>query len=148
MNKAKLLAAVAALGLWVLPSDATFVAPNDAANHVGQNATVCGVVALTNFDADTQFWPTFLDFGGPYPNQVFTAVIYGADRAKFGTRKTTMQGKLVCVTGQIREGSGQAQNCPHRSGATYGMNTLGRWLSAALDGADYVLTMTHLWVFD
>jgi hypothetical protein len=31
----------------------------------------CGVVTLTNFDADTQFWPTVLDFGKPFPDQVF-----------------------------------------------------------------------------
>jgi hypothetical protein len=64
------------------------------------------VVALTNFDADLRFWPTFLDFGKPYRDQVFTAVIYGADRAKFGTPGTTFQGKRVCVSGPIREGSG------------------------------------------
>jgi hypothetical protein len=109
MNKAKLLAAVAALGLWVLPSDAASLTPDDAGNHVGQNATVCDVVAQTNFDADTQFWPTFLDFGKPYPNQVFTAVIYGVDRAKFGTPGTTLQGKRVCVTGSVREYRGKPE---------------------------------------
>jgi hypothetical protein len=46
-------------------------------------------------------WPTFLDFGEPYPDQVFTAVIYGVDRAKFGM--TTPQGRRVCVAGAIRE---------------------------------------------
>jgi hypothetical protein len=55
-------AAPAAL-LWGLTSHAASLTPDDAANHVGQNATVCGVVALTNFEADTQFWPTFLYFG-------------------------------------------------------------------------------------
>jgi len=44
MNKAKLLAAVAALGLWVLPSDAASLTADDAANHVGQNATFSGRV--------------------------------------------------------------------------------------------------------
>ena len=61
------------------------------------------MVALTNFEADTQFWPTFLDFDKPYPDQVFTAVIYGVDRAKFGMAKTSLQGKRVCVSGPIRE---------------------------------------------
>jgi hypothetical protein len=72
-----------------LPSNAASLTPEDAANHIGQNATICGVVALTNFGADTRFWPTALDFGKPYPDQVFTAVIYGADRAKFG--RATLQ---------------------------------------------------------
>ena len=90
-------------GLWGLTSHAASLTPDDAANHVGQSAKVCGVVALTNFDADTQFWPTFLDFGKPYPDQVFAAVIYGTDRVKFGTPGTTLQGKRVCVSGPVRE---------------------------------------------
>jgi hypothetical protein len=65
----------------------------DAASHIGDAATVCGVVALTNFDADT-------------PDQVFAAVIYGGDRAKFRTPKTARQGERVCVSGVIREDRG------------------------------------------
>jgi hypothetical protein len=69
-----LVVASVLFGLWALASNAASLTPDDAANHIGQNTTVCGVVALTNFDTDTQFWPTFLDFGRPYPDQVFTAV--------------------------------------------------------------------------
>jgi hypothetical protein len=46
-----------------------------------------------------------LDFGKPYPDQVFTAVIFGADRGRFGT--TTLQDKRVCVSGLIREDRGK-----------------------------------------
>jgi hypothetical protein len=96
--------------LCAFPSNAAPLTPDDAANHhVGQTATVCGVVVLTNFDADTQFWPTFLELRKPYPDQVFTAVIYGADRNKFGRRETTLQGKRVCVTGPIREYRGKPE---------------------------------------
>jgi hypothetical protein len=104
-----LITAAAVLSLWVHPCDAAPLTPEDAAKHVGQNVSVCGVVALTNFDADTQFWPTALDFGKPFPKQVFTAVIYGADRPKFGTPKATLQGKRVCVSGVIREYRGKLQ---------------------------------------
>jgi DNA/RNA endonuclease YhcR with UshA esterase domain len=69
---------------------------------VGQTATVCGEVASTKYDAHLRSQPTFFDFGKPYPNQVFTAVIFGSDRAKFGTPETTLQAKHVCVTGQVR----------------------------------------------
>jgi hypothetical protein len=103
MNAAKVLVALVMFGLRALPRNAAPPIPDDAANRIGQNATVCGVVALTNFDADTQFWPTFLDFGTLYPHQVFTAVIYGADRAEFGTPGAMLQGKRVCVSGAIRE---------------------------------------------
>jgi hypothetical protein len=47
--------------------------------------------------------PTFLDFGKPYPDQVFAAVIFGANRAKFRTPETALQGKRVCVSGSIHE---------------------------------------------
>jgi hypothetical protein len=92
MNATKVLVASVMFGLWTLASHSAPLIPVDAANHIGQNATVCGVVALTNFDADTQFWRTVLDFGKPFPDQVFAAVIYGADRAKFETPMTTLQG--------------------------------------------------------
>jgi hypothetical protein len=99
MNATKVLVVSVMFGPWARASHAAPLTPADAVNHIGQNATVCGVVALTNFDAVTQFWPTVLDFGKPFPDQVFAAVIYGGDRAKFETPKTTLQRKRVCVSG-------------------------------------------------
>jgi hypothetical protein len=103
MNKAALVAAAAAFGFWTFPGSAAPLNPDDAARHIGQNATVCGMVASAKFDAHLRSRPTFLDFGKPYPNEVFTAVIFGVDRAKFGTPETTLQGKRVCISGTIRE---------------------------------------------
>jgi DNA/RNA endonuclease YhcR with UshA esterase domain len=40
---------------------------------------------------------------------VFTALILGTDRAKFGEPEKTLRGKQVCVTGQIRLYDGAAQ---------------------------------------
>jgi len=102
MNKAAFLAAAAAFGQWALPSSAATLTPEDAAKHIGQKATVCGVVVSTKFDAHLPSQPTFLDFGKPYPDEVFAAVIFGPDRAKFGTPEAAMQGKRVCVSGSIR----------------------------------------------
>jgi hypothetical protein len=42
--------------------------------------------------------PTFLDFVRPDPDAIFTALILGTDRAKFGTPEKAAQGKKVCVT--------------------------------------------------
>jgi hypothetical protein len=47
-------------------------------------------VASTKFDAHLRSRPKFLYFGKPYPDQVFTAVIWGSDRTKFGTPETTL----------------------------------------------------------
>jgi hypothetical protein len=60
------------------------------------------MVASSKFAAGSRAQPTFLDLDKPYPNAPFTAVIFGDDRAKFGTPETSLRGKRVCVTGQIR----------------------------------------------
>jgi hypothetical protein len=103
MSAAKMIAAVAIFELWALPLCAADLSPEDAAHHVGETATVCGLVASAKFDAELQSQPTFLDFTKPYPDQVFTAVIFGADRTKFGTPETSLRGKRVCVTGKIQQ---------------------------------------------
>ncbi len=83
--------------------------PRRARSHIGPTATVCGVVASTKYDAHLRSQPTFLDFGKPYPHEIFTAVIFGHDRAKFGTPETTYEGKRVCVTGQVRNYRGKPE---------------------------------------
>jgi len=46
--------------------------------------------------------PTFLNLDKAYPNQTFTAVIWGSDRSKFGTLESALLGKQVCATGVIQ----------------------------------------------
>jgi hypothetical protein len=106
MRRSGRLAMVAVFGLWALSARAAELAAANAAHHVGETATVCGVVASGKYDVGLKSQPTFLDFGKPYPDQVFTAVIFGADRAKFGTPETALRGKRVCVTGKIQQRSG------------------------------------------
>lgn len=81
-------------------AQAANLTPEQASSHVGQVETVCGVVASAHYAARTHSQPTFLNLGQPYPSQVFTAVIFGSDRAKFGEPET-LQGKNVCVSGKI-----------------------------------------------
>jgi hypothetical protein len=80
-----------------------------AKNHVHETATVCGVVVSANYAESSRRSPTFLDLDHPNPHQPFTIVIWGADRAKFGTPETTYAGKRVCVTGTIDEDRGTPQ---------------------------------------
>jgi hypothetical protein len=70
---------------------------------------VCGAVASAKFAANSRSQPTFLDFDRAYPNAVFTAVIFGTDRPKFGAPETSLRGKRVCVTGQIRDYRGKPE---------------------------------------
>jgi len=109
MDRARLLVGSMVLCLWAVSSNAASITPDEAASQVGQTATVCGVVASTKYDAHLRSQPTFLDFGQPYPNEVFTVVIFGSDRAKFGTPETTFRGKRVCVTGQVRDYRGKPE---------------------------------------
>jgi DNA/RNA endonuclease YhcR with UshA esterase domain len=98
-----------ALALPAMAAHADPLAPEDAAKHVGEKATVCGIVAGAKYAAQTGGRPTFLDFGKPYPDTIFTALILGSDRPKFGTPEKTVQGKEVCVTGEIRLYNGKPE---------------------------------------
>ena len=72
-----------------------------AKDHVGENATVCGHVASTHFASTTRGRPTFINLDKPYPNQIFTILIWGSDRGKFGAPETVYRDKTVCVSGSI-----------------------------------------------
>ena len=73
----------------------------EAKAHIGEQATVCGKVVSTRWAESSRGSPTFLNFDQPYPNQIFTLVIWGNDRSKFDNPETTYRGKRVCVTGKI-----------------------------------------------
>ena len=85
------------------------LSPENAAGHIGETATVCGVVASSKYEANAQSQPTLLDLGKPYPQAVFTAVIYGDNRQKFGTPETSLRSKRICVTGQISDYQGKPE---------------------------------------
>ena len=85
------------------------LSPENAAGHIGETATVCGVVASSKYEANVQSQPTLLDLGKPHPEAVFTAVIYGDNRQKFGTPEASLRGKRICVTGQISDYQGKPE---------------------------------------
>jgi hypothetical protein len=76
---------------------------------MGETTTVCGAVASAEYEVNEQNQPTLLDLGKPHPNAIFTAVIYGENRAKFGTPETSLPGKQICVTGQISDYQGKPE---------------------------------------
>jgi hypothetical protein len=81
---------------------AACLSPEEANTHVGEDTCVCGVVASTHYAPNSKSQPTFLNLDKPYPNQPFTAVIFGDDRPKFGEPERALQGKHICVTGEIQ----------------------------------------------
>ncbi len=74
---------------------------SEAKEHFGETATVCGNVVSTRYADSTNGQPTFLNLDNPYPNQVFTIVIWGSNRSKFGTPENDYKGKRVCISGKI-----------------------------------------------
>ncbi|MFZ0739557.1 MAG: hypothetical protein WBL70_17090 [Candidatus Acidiferrales bacterium] len=86
---------------FVVQAQTGHITAAEAKNHVGEKATVCGMVVSTRFAERSRGQPTFLNLDKPYPNQIFTIVIWGADREKFGNPETNYRDKQVCVTGKI-----------------------------------------------
>lgn len=81
-----------------------------AAQHIGETNRVCGVVASTRFLESGRNQPTYLNFDHPYPDQTFTVLIHGPDRAKFKTPPEVMfNQKTVCVTGVILDYRGKPE---------------------------------------
>ncbi len=97
------LVIAATLCIWTQTFGADNITASEAKNHIGETATVCGEVASTRYAASSRGQPTFINLNKPYPNQVFTVLIWGSDRAKFGNAEAIYRGKSVCVTGTIKE---------------------------------------------
>lgn len=82
----------------------------EASRHVGERATVCGEVASTRYAPSVDGEPTFLNLGRPYPDQVFTALIWGDDRPRFGRPpEEHFRARRICVTGKIGSYRGTPQ---------------------------------------
>lgn len=90
-------------------ADALTVSPGDAINHANQAATVCGRVASAKYATSSKGQPTFLNLDKPYPNQVFTVVIWGSDRAAFPYAPESLAERRICVTGTIKVYKGKAE---------------------------------------
>ena len=90
---------------WLLTAvgtDAATLTPIQAPDHVGEMATVCGIVASATFAARSHGAPTFLNLDTPYPDHIFTALIWGSDRRKFRQPEVQYRDKRLCVTGRIK----------------------------------------------
>ena len=76
--------------------------PEAANAHAGETRTICGKVANTYYSRFVKDKPTFVNFGRPYPNHVFSIAILGANRDMFeNAPEDFFTGKSLCVTGLI-----------------------------------------------
>jgi DNA/RNA endonuclease YhcR with UshA esterase domain len=112
MNRFKLLLIVALLvgsaSIFAYSQDT--ITPEDASKFIGQQKTVCGTVASAHYAAKVKGQPTFINLDKPYPNQIFTALIWGSDRSKFEKPPETLySGKEICATGMIQSYQGRPE---------------------------------------
>lgn len=75
------------------------ITPEEASSHVGQIVTVRG--EATDVHAAHSAGVTFIDMGGSYPNNAFTAVIFSDDAAGFPD-VASLAGRTVEITGRVR----------------------------------------------
>lgn len=104
---ALLVVSIALLGASASASNT--LTADEAKNHIGETATVCGGVAGTHYAASSRGNPTFVNVGAPYPRQPFTILIWGEDLPKFNPKPATWDGKRVCATGQITSYQGRPE---------------------------------------
>src|SRR5690348_7100089 len=79
---------------------------SEAKEHVGESAAVCGTVESTHWARSSRGSPTFINLDKAYPNQIFTVLIWGSDRPKFGDPERDYKGKHICIRGDIRDYKG------------------------------------------
>lgn len=84
------------------PAQTQTLTAEQAKDHVGETATVCGEVASSHYAYNTRGHPTFLNLDRAYPHQIFTIVIWGNDRGKFDHPERRYRHKHICVTGTIK----------------------------------------------
>jgi len=91
---------ITSICLWQISFSQT-VSLDSVQFYVGKTITVCSKVQgtfVTKGDKKT----TYINFGKPYPNNTFTAVIFPSDSANFKYIPSEyLKAKYVCITGKV-----------------------------------------------
>jgi DNA/RNA endonuclease YhcR with UshA esterase domain len=82
---------------------------SEASAHIGEQATVCGTVASAHYARSSRGAPTFLNLDKPYPDHIFTALIWGDARERFSNPPEMLKGRSICVSGMIKAYHGIAE---------------------------------------
>ncbi|MEM3265842.1 MAG: DNA-binding protein [Thermoplasmata archaeon] len=86
------------------------ITASQAIQYIGQRKTVCGVIASVKYLRYSRGQPTFVNIDKPYPNQIFTLIVWGSDRMKFSNIDSIFtQGKKICATGLIKSYHGKPE---------------------------------------
>jgi DNA/RNA endonuclease YhcR with UshA esterase domain len=82
----------------VAQSQTQTIAPSEAQKHVGQTVTVEGPVGNVY---GTRSGAVFIDIGGRFPDNPFTAVIFPGDTGKFPAA-SALDGRTIAVNGVVQ----------------------------------------------
>lgn len=74
------------------------ITPAAASSYVGQTVTIRGVVSEVHV---TRADVTFIDMGGRYPDNAFTAVIFAEDETEF-PNVASVDGRAIEITGRVQ----------------------------------------------
>lgn len=118
------------LALALVSSDAQSISAADAKNHIGKQETVCGKIVSEHTASGSRGMPTFINLDAPYPDEVFTIVIWERDRARVGAMPK--EGSRTCATGIVQQYRGVPEIVV-RSGSQLSRN--GSSASAVPSGA-------------
>ncbi len=77
----------------------TKISPDSAANFINKKVTVMGIVDEVHV---TNSGTYYLNMGGKFPDNTFSAVIFAADTSNFGDIKK-YEGKGVEITGVVKK---------------------------------------------
>lgn len=61
---------------------------------------VCAQVVSTRYGDSSKGQPTFINLDKPYPNQIFTVVIWVGNRGKFGKPEDDSKGNGFVLAGE------------------------------------------------
>lgn len=92
------------------PEDVPTYAAREASDHVGEYARVCGTVAGASYVPRIEGHPTFLNLEEPYPEPVFTVLIWNDVRTRFDAPpEDAFRGRRICATGLIETHEGRTE---------------------------------------
>lgn len=104
------------LSVALFPVTAQTIPAADAKNHIGEQATVCGLVASKRVASQSQGTPTFVDLDKSYPSQSLTVLVWEHDKGNVGPLPGSGQ---LCVTGRIVQYRGKAEIVLHNAASWY-----------------------------
>ena len=82
--------------------NAQSINPEEAAKHVNDSTSVCGVVKDVHFIKKNETYSVYLEFGDKSPNETFSVYISDDLRKKSPYDIHTLEGKNICVIGKIK----------------------------------------------